>query len=88
VVLVLFAVLLFNALRVAGASRNHFGSIVAIGIASILAVHVVINIGMAMAILPVVGIPLPFLSYGGSALVANLMMVGLLMNVYAHRKEY
>lgn len=87
-VLVLFAVLLFNALRVAAASRNRFGSILAVGIASVLAVHVVINIGMAMAILPVVGIPLPFLSYGGSALVANMMMVGLLMNVYAHRKEY
>jgi rod shape determining protein RodA len=87
-VLVLFALLLFNALRVAAASRNRFGSIVAIGIASVLAVHVIINIGMAMAILPVVGIPLPFLSYGGSALVANLMMMGLLMNVYAHRKEY
>ena len=87
-VLALFALLLFNALRIAGLSRNRFGSILAVGIASILAVHVIINIGMAMAILPVVGIPLPFLSYGGSALVANMMMVGLLMNVYAHRKEY
>lgn len=87
-VLALFAVLLFNALRTAGLSRNRFGSIVAVGLAAVLAVHVVVNAGMAMAILPVVGIPLPFLSYGGSALVANMMMVGLLMNVYAHRKEY
>jgi len=88
VVLVAFAVLLFRIIYVAGQSRNAFGGIVAIGAASFLAVHMVINVGMAMAIFPVIGIPLPFLSYGGSALVANMMMVGLVMNVWAHRKEY
>jgi len=87
-VLIGFAVLLFRMIYVAGQSRNPFGSIVAVGAASFLAVHMVINIGMAMAVLPVIGIPLPFLSYGGSALVANMMMVGLVMNVWAHRKEY
>ena len=87
-VLGLFALMLFSALRTAGQSRNRFGSILAVGIASVLAVHILINVGMAMAILPVIGIPLPFLSYGGSALVADMMMAGLLMNVYAHRKEY
>ncbi len=88
IVLTAFAVLLFRMVYVAGHSRNSFGSIAAVGAASFLAVHMVINVGMAMAILPVIGIPLPFLSYGGSALVVNMMMVGLVMNVWAHRKEY
>ncbi len=88
IVLLAFAVLLFRSIYVAGHSRNAFGSIVAVGVAGFLAVHMVINVGMAMAIFPVIGIPLPFLSYGGSALVANMMMVGLVMNVWAHRKEY
>jgi rod shape determining protein RodA len=43
---------------------------------------------MAMGLMPVIGLPLPFMSYGGSALIANMMMVGLLMNFYANRKEY
>ena len=46
------------------------------------------NIGMSLGLLPVVGIPLPFLSYGGSALITNVTMVGILMNLYANRKEY
>jgi rod shape determining protein RodA len=46
------------------------------------------NIGMSLGMLPVVGVPLPFLSYGGSALLASMTMVGILMNLYAHRKEY
>jgi rod shape determining protein RodA len=43
---------------------------------------------MALGLLPVIGVPLPFLSYGGSALLSNMIMVGLLLNLYAHRKEY
>ena len=74
VVLLLFGVLLFRSIQIAGMSRNPFGGIIAVGVAAYLAVHMVINIGMAMALLPVIGIPLPFLSYGGSALVANMMM--------------
>lgn len=88
IVLGLFTALLLHALRVAGTSKNKFGSLSAIGIMGILATHAVVNLGMAMGLMPVVGIPLPFLSYGGSALVANMMMVGLLMNFYANRKEY
>jgi rod shape determining protein RodA len=88
VVLGLFAALLFHALRVASISKNRFGSLAAIGIMGIFTTHTVINTGMSMGLMPVVGIPLPFLSYGGSALVANMTMVGLLMNFYANRKEY
>jgi rod shape determining protein RodA len=88
VVLVLFGSLLLHSVKVASLSKNKFGSLTAIGITGILATHIFINIGMSMGLMPVIGIPLPFLSYGGSALVTNMMMVGLLMNVYANRKSY
>jgi len=88
IVLGLFAALLLHALRVASISKNRFASLAAIGIMGIFGTHTIMNTGMSMGLMPVVGLPLPFLSYGGSALVANMMMIGLLMNFYANRKEY
>jgi len=88
IVLALFAALSLHGLRVANISKNKFGSLSAIGITGILTTHLVINTGMAMGLMPVIGLPLPFMSYGGSALIANLIEVGLLMNFYANRKEY
>jgi rod shape determining protein RodA len=88
IVLGLFAALLLHALRVASISKNRFASLAAIGIMGIFSTHIIMNTGMSMGLMPVVGLPLPFLSYGGSALVANMMMIGLLMNFYANRKEY
>jgi rod shape determining protein RodA len=87
-VLFLFAALSLHGLQVANISKNKFGSLSAIGITGILTTHTVINTGMAMGMMPVIGLPLPFMSYGGSALIANMTMVGLLMNFYANRKEY
>ena len=88
IVLGLFTGLLLHGINVAGLSKNKFASAAAIGITGIFGFHVLVNIGMSMGLLPVIGIPLPFLSYGGSALVANMGMVGLLMNFYANRKEH
>jgi rod shape determining protein RodA len=88
VVLGLFAALSLHGLRVAALSKNKFGSLSAIGLTGILTTHIIVNIGMAMGMMPVIGLPLPFMSYGGSALIANMLMVGLLMNFYANRKEY
>ncbi|MGB2869421.1 MAG: rod shape-determining protein RodA [Bacteroidota bacterium] len=88
IVLAFFAALLLHSIKIAGISRNKFGSIAAVGISGILVTHVLVNVGMSMGLMPVIGIPLPFLSYGGSALVANMSMVGLLMNFYANRKSY
>lgn len=88
IILCLFAMLILHGLRIASISRNRFSSLAAIGITGILAAHTIVNIGMSMGLMPVIGIPLPFLSYGGSALAANMIMVGLLMNFYANRKEY
>jgi len=87
-VLLLFGLLLFRGLTIASVSKNSFSSVAAIGFVSVLTFHVFVNIGMSMGLLPVVGIPLPFLSYGGSALVANMIIAGLFMNFYANRKEH
>jgi len=87
-VLALYAALSLHGLRIANISKNKFGSLSAVGITGILTTHIVINTGMAMGLTPVIGLPLPFMSYGGSALIANMTEVGLLMNFYANRKEY
>jgi rod shape determining protein RodA len=87
-VLILFTALFVRGFNIATLAKNKFGSITAIGITSVLAVHTFINIGMSMGLMPVIGIPLPYMSYGGSALLANMIMGGLLMNVYANRKEH
>ncbi len=88
VVLVCFTALLLHGLKIAHLSKNKFASAASVGIVGVFGTHMLINIGMSMGILPVIGIPLPFLSYGGSALIANMAMVGLLMNFYANRKEH
>lgn len=87
-VLFLFAYLILRGIRIASISRNEFASIAAIGFTGIFAIHILINIGMSMGLMPVIGIPLPFLSYGGSALFTNMVMAGLLMNFYSNRKSY
>ncbi len=87
-VLLLFVALLVRGIQIASLVKNRFASILAIAIAGIFAPHVIVNIGMALGLLPVIGVPLPFLSYGGSALLTNLVMIGLLMNLHANRKEY
>jgi len=88
VILILFTILLLRGLSIASASRNPFASLTALGITSILGIHILVNIGMEVGLLPVVGIPLPFLSYGGSFFVSNSIMIGLLLHLYAHRSEY
>jgi rod shape determining protein RodA len=87
-VLILFTALLFRGISLGASVKNRYGSFVAIGLTAVLATHVFINIGMSLGMLPVIGVPLPFLSYGGSALLASMAMVGILMNLYANRKEY
>jgi rod shape determining protein RodA len=88
IVLALFAILLIHGVRVGYTAKNRFGSTIAISISALFAVHVFVNIGMSVGLMPVMGIPLPFLSYGGSSLCSYMIMVGLMMNVYANRKEY
>ncbi len=84
-VLGLFALLMWRAVRVAFLSKDLFGTYVAAGIASMLAVQMFVNVGMVVGIMPITGIPLPFVSYGGSSLLANLLAVGLLLNIHMRR---
>ncbi len=87
-VLVLFAALLVRGVTLASIVKSRYASFVAIGLTAIFATHVCMNIGMALGLLPVVGVPLPFLSYGGSSLISGMIMIGILMNLYTNRKEY
>lgn len=87
-VLGLLTAFLLRGVQLAGSVKNRFGSLLAIGIVSVITIHVVINIGMVMGIMPVIGVPLPFLSYGGSSLISSLVMAGLLLNLHRNRKEY
>lgn len=87
-ILLLLTFFLFRGIQIASMAKNRYASLVAIGIVGIFATHIIINIGMSMGIMPVIGVPLPFLSYGGSNLLTNMIMVGILLNMYANRKEY
>ncbi len=84
-VLILFALLLFRIWRVANLSKDVFGTYLCTGIFGIILWHVFQNIGMTMGIMPVTGVPLPFVSYGGSSLVAFAIMVGLVESVHMRR---
>ena len=85
VVIVLFALLLFRIWRVAHLSKDTFGTYICAGVFGMILWHVFQNIGMTMGIMPVTGVPLPFVSYGGSALVAFSMMIGLVESVHMRR---
>ncbi|MGA1500313.1 MAG: FtsW/RodA/SpoVE family cell cycle protein [Ilumatobacteraceae bacterium] len=82
---VLFALLLFRIWRVAHLSKDTFGTYICAGVFGMILWHVFQNIGMTMGIMPVTGVPLPFVSYGGSALVAFSMMIGLVESVHMRR---
>jgi len=84
----LLAVLLFRALRIAARAQDQFGMLIAAGIAIWFAVQSFVNIGMTIGIMPVTGLPLPFVSYGGSALFADMIAVGLLQSVGRRRNVF
>ncbi len=85
ILLLLFALLLWRGFRVALLSKDPFGTYLATGIVTMLAFQSFVNIGMTLGIMPITGIPLPFLSYGGSALITDFIAVGLLLNVHMRR---
>jgi rod shape determining protein RodA len=88
VVVILFLTLIWQTIHIAYLCKNRFLSICCIGFASIFSFHMLINLGMTMGIMPVIGIPLPFMSYGVSFLLANLCMLGIILNAYRNRKDY
>ncbi|UWX57932.1 rod shape-determining protein RodA [Chlorobaculum sp. MV4-Y] len=85
--LLFFVALVLRLVWMVGVIKNRFVELLLAGYASLLLTHVVINIGMTIGVMPVIGVPLPFISYGGSSLVANMMMVGLAMNFSKNRRH-
>ena len=83
--LLLYFLLIYWGVQVALNAKETFGAVLAIGVISMLFWHIVINIGMTLGMLPVVGVPLPFLSYGGTFLVITMAGIGLLINVSVRR---
>jgi rod shape determining protein RodA len=81
ILLVLYLVFLMNGLAVAYQSHDKFGVLVAFGIMSIFFWHIFVNMGMVMGMLPIVGVPLPFLSYGGSSLMTSILSVAIMTNI-------
>ena len=80
-VIILFAVVILRGLKIAQNCHDNFGKILSIGLTSWLGIQVIINLSSMTALLPLTGVPLPFISYGGSALVANLTAIGILLNI-------
>jgi rod shape determining protein RodA len=84
----LYAIVLWRGIKIALEARDLLGSLLATGAVSLLFFHIVVNIGMAMGMLPATGLPLPFLSYGGSFMISNLIVIGILLNVELHKIKW
>ncbi|MDB5178111.1 MAG: Peptidoglycan glycosyltransferase RodA [Patescibacteria group bacterium] len=85
--LLLFGVMFFRGLRIAHQAQDRFGMFLATGVVAMMLFHVFINTGMNMGIAPVTGIPLPFVSYGGTSLIIGMVAIGLLQSVAVRRKK-
>lgn len=88
VFITLMSVLIIRILYIARKARKNYASTICVGIAAMLIAQSVENIGMCLAFLPVVGITLPFFSYGGSSILASYISMGLVMSIYSHKKKY
>ncbi len=86
--MVLFFILFLRILRIAAIAKDEFLSLTLMGILAVFIIHFAINIGMTIGLMPVIGIPLPFVSYGGSSLIVNMFMLGIVGNIYRTRKNY
>ena len=86
-IIILYVILITKALYIAKTSKDSTGTLVAAGIAGIFMFHMIENIGMVMGLLPITGVPLPFISYGGSSLITNYIMIGILLNISGKRQK-
>ncbi len=88
VILVLFTVLIYRCIAISLMVKNRFYYLTALGITTIFIYQIFINIGMTIGITPVTGLPLPFLSYGGSSLLFNVSMIGVLLSIKYHKRDF
>ncbi len=86
-IIILYMILITKAIKVAKTARDDAGSYIAAGIAGIFFFHMLENIGMTMGLLPITGIPLPFVSYGGSSLLTNLILIAILLSISGRRQK-
>lgn len=87
IILICLLLIIIRSFRVAQKCKDPFGSLVAIGIASLLGIQTFVNVGGMSGLIPLTGVPLPFISYGGSSLLANLISMGILLNIASHVKR-
>lgn len=83
--LAVYVMLIFWGIGIANKAKDRLGALIAIGVVSMISVYLIVNVGMTLGLMPVVGLPLPFLSYGGTSIVAAFMAIGILMNVRMRR---
>lgn len=83
----LFVIVLWRGISIARAEREYFGSLLALGLTASIAIQAIINMGVTVSLLPTTGLTLPFLSYGGTAMVVNLAFIGVLTNIWASRQK-
>lgn len=88
IVLLLFLILVANGIRVAGMARDRFGMLLAVGVSVVFMIHIFVNIGMTIGLMPITGLPLPFLSYGGSFVLSCCILQGLVQSVYRFRRDF
>jgi rod shape determining protein RodA len=86
VVLSLYALLIWRALRILTMSKNLFGTLIAAGILAMLMFQIFVNVGMTIGVMPITGVPLPLLSYGGSSVIVTFIAVGLLQSIYVQAR--
>ena len=86
-VIILYVVLITKCIYVAKTAKDEAGSLITIGITGVFLFHVLENIGMVMGLLPITGVPLPFISYGGSSLITNFICIGILLNISSKRQK-
>ena len=87
VLLLLYLLLVFRILRIGSQAKDTFGMLVCFGVASMLIFHVLVTVGMSMGIMPVTGMPLPFMSYGGNSLLVNMMAIGIVLSIGMRRQR-
>ncbi|MAD23630.1 MAG: rod shape-determining protein RodA [Verrucomicrobiales bacterium] len=87
-VLSLYAILLLKGMQIADQARDRLGKLLAVGVVAMIFCHVFVNIGMHLRLMPVTGIPLPLLSYGGSSVLSSLIAIAVLQNVKLHKNSY
>ena len=86
-IIIIYVVLITKSIYVAKTAKDDLGSLIAIGIVGIFLFHMTENIGMTIGLLPITGVPLPFVSYGGSSLLSNLIMIAILLNISGRRQK-